>query len=170
VKRAGGYTVIELIVTLGLASVVVLAAAQLIAAAGKLYGSAGKQIAGPKLTSVATSLRRDFHRSSAVGEEVPSWDEKPLELATWEGGRIRYSLQGEALVREVIGPGATAGSRRIVVNGVASWWWRNVSPQAVEVRLTIVPRPGLGSRKSRVERYTVQRRFSIRGWPDGRSW
>ncbi len=170
VKRTAGYTVIELVVTLGLASVVVLAAGQLIAASAKLYRSGGKQIVGPKLTSVATALRRDFHRSFAIAEEVPSWDEEPLELATWNGGRIRYSLQGEALVRESIGPGGTAGSRRIVVNGVASWWWRNVSPQTVEVRLTILPRPGLGPTTSGVDRFTVQRRFSVRGWPDGRSW
>jgi hypothetical protein len=169
-RGSRGYTVIELIVTLGLATVVVLAAGQLIAAAGRLYGSTGSQIVGPKLTSVATSLRRDFHRSAAVAEEAPSWDERQLELAAWDGSRIRYSLQGEALVREVTGPAGNPAGRRIVANGVSAWWWRKPSPHSVEVRVTILPRPSLGPDAMGVNRYTVQRIFALRGWPDGRSW
>ena len=169
-NHSRGYTVIELIVTLGLVSVVVLAAGQIIGSAARVYRSAGSQVASPKLISIATSVRRDVHRSAAVVEQVPSWDEKPFELTTWDGGRIRYSLQGEALVREATGPGGVTRGRRIVANGVSSWWWRMVSPQTVEVRVTVLPRPGLGPARTGADRYVVQRRFALRGWPDGRSW
>ncbi len=165
-----GYTLLELLVTMGLVGVVVLAAGQIIGGAGRLILSNEQRTADPRLSSLSTMLRRDVHGSAGVVHIVPSWDEGPLELASWGGGRIRYFLEGEALVRETTADGAGSAGRRVVVNGVSSWWWRMVTPQIVEFRVTVLPRPDLGSSSAGVQRDVLLRRFSVRGGPDGRSW
>ena len=143
---------------------------QLISGAGRLLVSADRRVEDPRVGALSTTLRRDVHRSSAVHRMVTAWDEGPLELASWDGGRVRFFLEGEALVRETAGGSGAPAGRRIVVNGVSSWWWRMVTPQMVEVRVTVLPRPGLGASSSGVRRNVVLRRFAVRGWPDGRSW
>jgi len=169
-RGSGGYTLLELMVTMSLVGIVLLAAGQIIAGAGRLLLDADRHVADPQLGSLSTTLRRDIHRSSAVVHPAPSWDEGPLDLASWDGGQIRYTLQGEALVREALVSGGGPASRRVIVNGVSSWWWRMVTPQLVEVKVTVLPRPGLGSAAADVRRDVVLRRYSVRGGPDGRSW
>ncbi len=167
---SGGYTLLELMVTMSLVGIVLLAAGQIIASAGRLLLNTDRHVADPQLSSLSTTLRRDVHRSSAVIHMAPSWDEGPLDLASWDGGQIRYVLDGEALVREAVVAGGGPASRRVIVNGVSSWWWRMVTPQLVEVKVTVLPRPGLGSAAADVRRDVVLRRYSVRGSPDGRSW
>ena len=167
---AAGYTLLELMVTMSLVGIVLLAAGQIIGGAGRLLLANDQQMADPQLSSLSTSLRRDIHRSSGVVHVVPSWDEGPLDLASWDGGRIRYVLEGEALVRETVAAGSSSVGRRVVVNGVSSWWWRMVTPQFIEVRVTVLPRPGLEASAAGVRRDVVLRRFAVRGGPDGRSW
>ena len=165
-----GYTVVELLVTLGLVSVVILAAAQLIGASTRVYQGASRGTSSPGVTSVTTSLRRDVQSASGVLLQLPTWDQRPMELVGWDGDRTRYSLEGQVLVRETFDAVGVPTGRRVIVNAVASWWWRLVTPRTVEVRVSILPRPGLGSSATGVEPQIVHRRFTFRGWPDGRSW
>ena len=55
-SRTRGYTVVELIVTLGLVSVVVLAAGQLISGAGRLLVSADRRVEDPRVGALSTTL------------------------------------------------------------------------------------------------------------------
>lgn len=165
-----GYTVIELVITLGLVSVVTLAAAQLIAASARVYRSARQGTSYSGVISLTTSLRRDVQGSSSAVLQLPTWDQRPMELIGWDGGKIRYSLDGEVLVRETFDSIGAPTGRRVIANGVSAWWWRLITPQTVEVRVAMLARPGLGASAQGIERNTVQRRFSFRGWPDGRSW
>lgn len=165
-----GYSVVELLVTLGLMSVVVLAAAQMIAASTRVYHAASVGTSTPGVVPLTASLRRDVQGASGVVLQLPTWDQRPLELQGWDGARTRYSHDGEALVRETLDAAGAVTGRRVIANGVASWWWRLATPQTVEVRVSMLPRPGLGASSADVDRHTVVRLFSLRGWPDGRSW
>jgi hypothetical protein len=157
-------------VTLGLVSVVVLAAAQLIGAATRVYHGARRSAPSTGETALKAMLRRDVQGASAAVVQPTSWDLRPLELVTWTGGRVRYSLDGEALVRESVTATGSVTGRRVLAHGVESWWWRLATPRTVEVRVTLLPRPGLRSSAGTIDRRSVRRVYSFRGLPDGRSW
>jgi hypothetical protein len=168
--RQRGSSLAELLVTLGLVSVVVLAASQLIAAATRVYHGARKAAPSPGETALKAMLRRDVQGASGAVEQPPSWNRRPLELVMWAGDRVRYSLDGEDLVREGVAVTGAVTSRRVIAGGIESWRWRLATPRTIEVRVTLLPRPGLGSAAGAVDRRSVRRVYSFRGLPDGRSW
>lgn len=163
-----GYTVAELLVALALTSLIVLASMQLIVAAVRIADRGSWRLTAPRLESVATSLRNDVHRSIAIVGIELGWQNGPLDLASWDGGRVRYLLDGDRLVRESRDSLGDPAVRRVLTSRVSSWRWRLLNSGTVEVRLAAVPArppddPASGGR-------SLTRRFSVRGWPDGRSW
>jgi prepilin-type N-terminal cleavage/methylation domain-containing protein len=165
-----GYTAIELLITLGLVTVVVLVAAQLVGASARVYHAAADGAAATDAHTLTALLRRDIQGASGVALQLPSWDQRPMELRGWDGRGTRYEADGNALIRETFDAAGARESRRVVATGVASWWWRMTSPRTVEVRVSLMPGRGAVHSATTVHRYTLQRRFSFRGWPDGRSW
>lgn len=165
---ARGYTVAELLVTLALTSLIVLGSMQLIVAAVEIAGRGRWRLPAPQLASVATILRNDLHRSVAIGGVGLGWQSGPLDLAGWDGGRVRYLLDDDRLVRESRDSPGDPTVRRVVTSGVSSWWWRSLNSSTVEVRLAATPARMSGRTAS--EGQALTRRFSVRGWPDGRSW
>lgn len=163
-----GYTVVELLVTLALTSVIVLASLALVEAAARVALRTDRALDSPRLVAVTTSLRRDFHRSVAIGVLDVGWQNGPLVLAGWDGGRVEYLLDGDRLVREASGALGAPSARRVLTLGISSWWWRPLDDSTVEIRLTAAPPQG--PRRSTAEPDTLTRRFAVRGWPDGRSW
>jgi hypothetical protein len=163
-----GYTVAELLVALALTSLIVLASMQLIFAAVTIVDRGSWRLPSPRLESVVTSLRNDVHRSVAIVDTVLGWQNGPLDLACWDGARVRYLLDGDRLVRESSDSLGDPAVRRVLTSGISSWWWRLLNSDTVEIRLVAAPArrsegPAGGGR-------SLTRRFSVRGWPDGRSW
>jgi hypothetical protein len=165
-----GTSVVELLVTLGLVSVVILAAAQLIGEAIRV--AHGTRVATPSAdeAALAALLRRDVQGAAGSVLQPTSWGQQPLEMVTWAGGRVRYAVEDESLVRETFAVTGAVSSRRVIARGVESWWWRLVTPRAVEVRVSLLPGAGRASSAANAGRRTVRRMFTFRGWPDGRSW
>lgn len=162
----GGYSVAELLVALALTSLIILIAGQLLVASIRVADRSRRELDPLSLVNVATELRADIHRSAAALAALDEgWQTGALELVGWDGTRVRYLLDGDRLVRETLGVVGQPSSRRSVAAGVASWWWRPVSPGTLEIRLSVEP---VGA--TAAGRQTLARRFAIRGWPDGRSW
>jgi hypothetical protein len=118
------------------------------------------------------TVRRDIHNAAGVEAlQTPGWQTLPLRLVAWDGQRVRLSLEGDALVRHHVDLLGGTSSRRVLMRGVTSWWWRFANTTTVDVRVTVLnqpdPRP---SRRQMVERRTEVRRFVLRGTPNGLRW
>lgn len=168
-QLARGYTVAELVVTLALTTLIMLVALQLIVEAVGLARRGDRRLDPIRIVTVMSSLRKDVHGAVAVGGLVDiGWQNGPLDLAGWDGSRVRYALEGDRVIRESRDSLGRAAGRRVVAAGVAAWWWRPLNFRTVEVRLTIAPQTSVGA--SIEGRHTQTRIFAVRGWPDGRSW
>lgn len=166
--RVDGFTVAELVVSLALTSAIVLICSLLIVEAFRLVRAADHRLASTSGAEITASLRSDLHQAASLAGLAVGWQRGPLELVGWDGGGVRYQLDGDLLVRESwTGPGSPT-VRRVLDRSVTAWWWRLVNEQTVEVRLTVgvVGSPGGGGR----DRGTLERTFAIRGGTDGRSW
>lgn len=169
--RRSGYTVVELVVALALSSVVVIAAAELIEQAMRLFRDAGLAARNPSLTVALAGVRRDIQDSAGVVPGMVGWSDGPLDLVGWDGRRLRLARDGDALIRTAFDVSGSPSSRRVVGRGLTAWWWRQSGGSAIDVRLTVLvaPDPAPG-RRAVVERRTEVRRFAMRGAPDGRRW
>jgi hypothetical protein len=167
-SSSGGFTVAELLVALALTSLIVLISLQLIVEAVGLVRRSERRLDPNRIVTVMANLRQDIHGSVAIDGIDIGWQSGPLDLAGWNGGRVRYLLEGDRVIRESRDSlGATLG-RRVVAGGVIAWWWRPLDLETLEVRVTVGPdHPAARAGESR---HTETRCFAVRGWPDGRSW
>jgi prepilin-type N-terminal cleavage/methylation domain-containing protein len=166
-----GYSLIELLVTLAVMSVVVLAAAQLVGESASLFHATDRAVSSPPLARVTGALRRDIQAAVGVPVPSPGWARQPLELTVWDGSRVRFTLEDRTLVRLSYDSLGRSTGRRVLASGVSSWKWRSVTPLVVEVSISIAAgRTGDSLGAESVESRTTSRRFAFRGWPNGRSW
>jgi prepilin-type N-terminal cleavage/methylation domain-containing protein len=167
-----GFTVIELMVSLVLTSVIMLVGFQLVAESITLFRNADRSVRIPPLALAMATVRRDIHNAAGVEAlQTPGWQTLPLRLVAWDGQRVRLSLEGDALVRHHVDLLGGTSSRRVLMRGVTSWWWRFANTTTVDVRVTVLNQPDpMPSRRQMVERRTEVRRFVLRGTPNGLRW
>ena len=166
--RSCGFTVAELVVSLALTSAIVLICSQLLVEAFDLARTAAHRLPPSSLVAITASLRKDLHQAASVAAPAIGWQQGPLELVGWDGGVVRYELDGGQLIRESrLAPGSPP-VRRVLNRSVLSWWWRPVNEQTVQLRVTVgvtgSPSDGDGHRR------VLERTFAARGGADGRSW
>ena len=166
--RPDGFTVAELVVSLALTSAIVLICSQLIVEAFDLARAAAHRLPPSSLVAVTASLRKDIHQAASLADPAIGWQQGPLELVGWDGGVVRYELDGGRLIRESRAAPGSPPVRRVLHRSVVSWWWRAVNEQTVQLRVTVGVRgsPGGGGSSRRV----LERTFAARGGTDGRSW
>lgn len=167
-----GFTVFELLIVLALTSVVVLAAAQLVGEAAQLVDGAGRAMRSPSFTLTVATIRRDVQVAAGVTmSTTPGWSKDSLELVAWDGRRVRFVFDGDAVVREELDELGQPSARRVLARGITSWWWRTPNPWTVDVRITAMVNPDpIPARRASTLRRTETRRFVMRGAPGGRSW
>lgn len=166
--RPGGFTVVELVVSLALTSAIVLICSQLVVEAFDLARIAAHRLPPSSLVAVTASLRKDLHQTASLAAPAIGWQQGPLELVGWDGGVVRYELDGGRLIRESRTAPGSPPVRRVLDRSVVSWWWRPVNERTVQLRVTVGVRgsPGGGGSYRRV----LERTFAARGGTDGRSW
>ena len=167
-----GFTVLEMLVALVLTSVVVLAAAQLVAESAQVIDGAGRTMRSPSFTLAMATLRRDVQGAAGAGpSSAHGWSEGALELISWDGHRVRIFVEGDAIVRQTVDESGRSTGRRVLVRGVSAWWWRSPDPWTIDLRMTatVIPDP-IPARQPVALRRTETRRFAMRGSPGGRSW
>jgi len=169
---ARGFSVVELVVALALTAVVAVAAAELIMEAVRITEAAGRSLRSPTLALAVVAVRRDVEASvRLLHPPSTGWSQEDLELVGWDGRRVRLHADGGDLVRTATDELGRPSSRRVVVRGIASWWWRSPRAGVIDVRITALVHPGPGGAASYGgARRTEVRRFAFRGWPGGRSW
>jgi len=166
VRSPGGYTLIEVVVALGLLSIVMLGAGSLITSSARLGDRAVRSIRDPDVEIAVLRLRRDVQTSrSLVGPVIAGgWTDEPLLVRRSDAVVVGYGFDGAAVRRWTWGPDGTSRDTAIVLEGVTAWRWRWAGGAAVDVQLERSPVPG-DDQSTRRETW----RFAIRdggggGW------
>lgn len=136
-RPSRGYTLIEVVVALGLLSIVMLGAGSLITSSARLGERAVRSIRDPDVEIAVLRLRRDVQTADGlVGPLVAGeWTDEPLLVRTSDTAVIGYGFDGAAVRRWTWTPDATSRDAVIVLDGATTWRWRWPGGSAVDVQL-----------------------------------
>lgn len=173
-RRPAGFTLLELAISLAVATLLFLLAAQLLRAAHLVFLDAGREAIDPEPRLAAAMLRRDVRES--IGAAPAAAPDDPLVLYLPGGGSVRYERDGPQLLRIRLDAGGGEVSRRVALAPLAAWSWREPQPGLLEVTLVTVDHPMTRSLQVAhperlaaapqpvVTRVLASRRLGRRGW------
>ena len=135
--NARGATLIELMVSLALISVALLAASSLIVQSIKVFDSLGRSMSDPDAVIARSLMRKDVHSARSIDRGTGSWSADELVLATGEGGSVIYEQHGDRLLRRVIARDGSETDARTLVHSLVGWRWRVAASRVIEVELVL---------------------------------
>lgn len=145
VKASSGYTLIEVVVALGLLSIVMLGAGSLIVYSAQIGDRTVRSIRDPDVEIAALRLRRDVQTASGLAGPVPvGWSDEPLLLRRADAGVVGYGFDGGALRRWTWEPDGSESDVAVVLRGVSAWRWRWPAGSAVDVQIERSTQPSAG--------------------------
>lgn len=178
-RRRGGFTVIEAVISLALSALFMLLAAQLLRDTQLVTLATRRQALDPTPAHIAQRLRRDVHRSSGtlqlLGSSGPLWSSGPMTLMLPGGGSIRYERTGERMSRRLFDGGGGAINERELLRGVVGWRWLQIGSDLVEVEIIYRRRPDAEALQrlpavSRTSVDVLRMRMAMRAAPGKSSW
>jgi prepilin-type N-terminal cleavage/methylation domain-containing protein len=132
-RSQGGFSLIELAVSLVVIGLVLALAAQLLGEAQLTFVTVARENRTSAPAIALQWLRQDLRAARSVGGGA-SWvpSSGPLELLRGQGW-IVYQLEGESLRRTAYDLSNLPGPARPILGDVVSWSWRRPSSGLVEV-------------------------------------
>ena len=140
-RPAGGFSLLELLVTFALLGTVMLLASRLLLESQARMSHSARRALEPAATLALEQIRADVRASARVAARGYEWNWAPLVLAGHPAGTVRYEKRGSELVRSL------AAGERAVLRGVNVWRWRLVRGlplPLVEIDLGTRETPRLG--------------------------
>jgi general secretion pathway protein J len=151
-SRQGGFSLVELLVSMALMALAGVAGWTLWDDAVHLMAAAGRAQRNPSFAPLSCQLRHDVHAATGLGEGGAAWTPGPLTLLRADGGAVLFELDGDRLWRVVEDSRGRRHDRRRLTDGVVDWRWRETRRGLIDVRvgLSLVPGPErvLGRRTS----------------------
>ncbi len=132
-----GSTLVELLVSLALISIAVLAATALIVQSIKVFDSLGRSMSDPETVIARSWICKDVHSARSIEGATGTWSDSELVLATGDGGAVTYALDGGRLLRRVVDRHGAETDTRTVLHGLAEWRWRVAGSRVIEVELVV---------------------------------
>jgi prepilin-type N-terminal cleavage/methylation domain-containing protein len=166
-----GYSLVELVVSLGLLSVAVMAAALLIEQSVRLFESTGRALRDPGVGMASAWLRSDIHNAASVWGQTPDWTPLPLTLHTSWGDTVTIGIDNGKLVRIFRDNEHHELTRRVLLQQIRQWRWRMAGPGLIDCELifSVHPDPELASRVddpvllARTQTRSERFRYALRG-------
>jgi prepilin-type N-terminal cleavage/methylation domain-containing protein len=138
-RTANGFTLVEVMVTLGVLSVGLALASRLLIESQLGVVRANAELANPMPRYALERLRSDLAQAVAVPVELelPVWRSSPLLLA-FPGGRLVAWARSETgdVERILLDDASRPEVRHVTLRDVVEWRWRPATPRLVDVELT----------------------------------
>lgn len=155
-SSAAGFTLVEMLVALGVLTVALALAAGLLREAAWTLAGAAREARAPLAPLAAATLRGDVQASARIAPHplaIPGstlWLSDPLVLVGHPAGSVVYAWEGDRLVRRVLPPGGGEPRERDLLRDVTVWGWRLPAAGLVEVHAAFArPAPPGGLRHRR---------------------
>ena len=134
---AGGFTLVEVVVTLGVLSIGLALASRLLIESQLGLVRASAELGNPMPRYALERLRLDLEQAENVAAVMPVWRSTPLVLTFPGGDRIAWARSEEGeLERVILDAAGRPTVRHITLRDVALWRWRPATPRLVDVELT----------------------------------
>ena len=130
--RSGGFTLLEMLVTLLLVGLILLLSVQLLGRIQITSVQWRRTLPDPVPQFAIQLLRNDIHRSQAASGSPGTG---PMVLALSDGGLVIYETTLGQLVRVVTSADGTVEGERTVMRGLDLWSWRMVAQGLLEVQI-----------------------------------
>lgn len=182
-SATSGFTLLETVVALAVASVGIALAAGLLVESHRLAAQAGLEVRAPEVEAPLALLRQELQGASGVAHGTAArrpgaaGSRDRLVLARHDLPPVVYERDGDRLVRRSSEEGE-AGDARTVVPDLVSWRWFQAGPNLVTVEVVYDPGAGApGGRYSPRGRIaaprawrTVRLTAALRGGGTTRGW
>jgi len=136
--RAGGFTLLELVISLLVAGLLFLLAAQLLRSVQLVFLDAAREAIDPEPRLAVAMLRRDVREALGIVGASPVPADGPLVLMLPGPSSVRYELDGSALLRIRLDAAGEEVNRRTVLAPIVGWRWSEPEPGMVFVTLQTV--------------------------------
>ncbi len=167
-RNQTGTSLIEVLVTMALVSIAVMAAGSLIVHSTQLQKSVILALGDPVAEQVVAWLRRDVHMAAGLQHASFSWTDHELALKNQDGTSVFYSIDGDTLIRADVDSKGAVTARRTLLRPIAEWRWRSPTANLVEIEVTL---PFHGNPLvDTVETQRIRTVLALRGGYGGRSW
>ncbi len=134
--RAAGFTLIEVVVTLGVLAIGLALASRLLIESQLGLVRTSAELGNPMPRYALSLLRSDLEQATAAPAALPVWWSTPLLLTNARGDRVAWlRTDGEELERVVVDPSGAALARHVVLRDVVEWRWRETAPRLYDVDL-----------------------------------
>jgi len=184
-KRAGGFSLVELLVSLLLVALILTLSVRLLMESQIVFQDWQRLAPQPIARLGEGLIRTDVQGASRVEPAVGSWlgigqwSVDPLVLVFADGRRVRYDAELGTLVRSLESEDRGVVGARPMLPGVVDWRWRLLEGAVVEIDLAYSrPRdPGSRVTGSRAMRQARERRlenlrltYALRNRQGRQSW
>jgi prepilin-type N-terminal cleavage/methylation domain-containing protein len=126
-RRAPGFSLLEVVVTLAVVSLGIALASRLILEAQLGLLRAQAELENPLPRYALTRLRADVEGAAGVTAILPGWRSSPLELTLADGSRISWRWSAEELERVTLDATGAPVVRHVAIRDVVGWRWRAVA-------------------------------------------
>ena len=136
--KAGGFTVLELLISFAILLTATLIAGRLMLEAQARMAHSARRALEPVADIALKQIRADVRAAARVPAFDNEWSWEPLVLLGHPAGTVTYERMGTDLVRTVDAGGASEPVERLVLQGVSIWRWRlspGVPSPLVEIEL-----------------------------------
>jgi prepilin-type N-terminal cleavage/methylation domain-containing protein len=157
-RAASGFTLVEVVVTLGVLSIGLALAGRLLIESQLGLVRASAELGNPMPRYALERLRLDLEQAHELPPLLAVWRSSPLALTFPGGGRVEWgrSETGD-LERVSFDSAGRPDVRHVTLRDVAEWRWRPATQRLIDVELTYRARD-----TSRVPLADVARTWSTR--------
>lgn len=136
-RRAAGFSLIELTISLAILSLGLALAAQLLAESARMLAGASAEPRGLPAPVALARVRAEVRASTGFAVVPRGPEEEPaLLLSGLAAGDVLYARDGTALVRQVVEPGGEIGEAAPLMSGVVAWQPYVLGPRLLRIDLS----------------------------------
>ena len=136
-SRAAGFTLVEVVVAMGVVAIGLALASRLLIESQLGLVRVSAELGNPLPRYALTLLRSDLEQSAPIPPMAPVWRSSPLILTLSSGERVAWArTDAEVVERVILDAAGQPLVRLVVLRDVAAWRWRPASDRLIDAEIT----------------------------------
>ena len=135
--KAAGFTLVEVVVALGVLAIGLALASRLLIESQLGLVRTSAELGNPLPRYALTLLRSDLEQAAPIPPMAAVWRSSPLILTLPGGDRVAWvGTDAEAVERVILDAAGRPRVRHLVLRDVAAWRWRPASNGLIDAEIT----------------------------------
>jgi prepilin-type N-terminal cleavage/methylation domain-containing protein len=139
--RTAGFSLVEVMVTLGILAVGMALASRLLIESQLGLVRTAAELGNPMPRYALALLRSDLEQATELEETLAIWRPTTMVLYFGAADRVVWGVTAEGdLERSIVDAAGRIEVRHVALRDVAAWRWRPTTPRLIDVELTYLAR------------------------------